>query len=58
MDIVDIAWLLGETLGLAWITCGAVVTAFESSDPADLALQASELPPALFYAPPNLRVSA
>ena len=57
MDILDVAWLLGETLCLAWLACGAIVTNFESSVSADLTFHTPELPALQFHSPVNHRLA-
>ena len=57
MNILDVVWLLGQTLILAWVACGTIVTILESDDFRDSTFQTSPISPLPFHTPVNHRLA-
>jgi hypothetical protein len=58
MNIFDVALLLGQTLALAWLACGAIVTILESDEFRDFTFQSPRVSPLELHAPGNRRLAS
>ena len=58
MNIIDVVWLLGQTLALAWLACGAIVTILESHDLGDFDFPVSSASPPELHAPASHRLES